>query len=116
MAALKAAGIITSTLGQANPKLIGSPEEITVLDVYRAVEGEKPLLHWHVNTNPACGVGIYIQRSIGDFYQEIQDAAEQKMKTITLQAVLDRYRQKLEELEHGETITPEGEESEWEKQ
>ena len=42
MAALKATGIITSMRGQANAGLARSPGEITVLDVYRAVEGRKP--------------------------------------------------------------------------
>lgn len=99
MAALKNAGIIASTQGQANPELTRGTDEITVLDVYRAVEGEKPLLHWDVNTNPQCGVGAYIQRSIGDFYQEIQRSAEHAMQSITLQAILGRYFKKLEELE-----------------
>lgn len=98
MAALKGAGIITNTRGQANPELTRRPDEITVLDVYRAVEGNKPLLHWDIDTNPDCGVGIYIQLSIADFYQEIQRSAENRMQSITLQAVLDRYHQKLDEL------------------
>lgn len=98
MAALKGAGIITNTRGQANPELTRRPDEITVLDVYRAVEGNKPLLHWDIDTNPDCGVGIYIQLSIADFYQEIQWSAENRMQSITLQAVLDRYHQKLDEL------------------
>ena len=31
-------------------------DEITMLDIYRAVEGEKPLLHLDIDTNPECGV------------------------------------------------------------
>ena len=52
-----------------------------------------------LRTNPECGVGIYVQLSIADFYQEIQKAAEQKMQTITLQDIIDRYGKKLDELE-----------------
>lgn len=95
MAALKNAGIITSTQGQANAELARSPDEITILDVYRAVEGRKPLLHWDVDTNPDCGVGIYVQLSIADFYQEIQESAEHAMQAITLRSIIDRYYQKL---------------------
>lgn len=98
MAALKNAGIITSTQGQANAELARSPDEITILDVYRAVEGRKPLLHWDVDTNPDCGVGIYVQLSIADFYQEIQESAEHAMQAITLQSIIDRYYQKLGKL------------------
>lgn len=67
-----------------------------MLDVYRAIEGTKQLLHWDIDTNPDCGVGIYVQLSIADMYQEIQQAAEQKMQTIALQDILDLYHKKLE--------------------
>lgn len=99
LAALKRAGLVDSAQGQANPSLTRSPAQITVRDVYRAVEGDRPLLHWDVNTNPECGVGVYVQQSIADFYGEIQAAAEEKMQSITLQDILDRYAQKLENLE-----------------
>ena len=39
MAKLKSAGMITSSQGQANAELTRRPDEITVLDVYRAIEG-----------------------------------------------------------------------------
>lgn len=52
MVALKSAGIITSSQGQAKAELTRQPGEITVLDVYRAIEGNKPLLHWDIDTNP----------------------------------------------------------------
>lgn len=98
LAALKRAGLVNSVRGQATPSLTRGPEAITVRDVYRAVEGDKPLLHWDVNTNPECGVGIYVQQSIADFYGEIQTAAEEKMQQITLQDILDRYHEKLKSM------------------
>lgn len=98
LAALKRAGLVDSARGQATPSLTRGPEAITVRDVYRAVEGDKPLLHWDVNTNPECGVGIYVQQSIADFYGEIQTAAEEKMQQITLQDILDRYHEKLKSM------------------
>ena len=50
-------------------------------------------------TNPACAVGVYVQQSIADFYGEIQTTAEERMQAITLQDILDRYHQKLENVE-----------------
>lgn len=99
MSALKHAKIISSKQGQANATLTRSPHEITILDVYRAVEGNKPLLHWDIDTNPECGTGIYIQLSIADAYHDIQLIAEQKMQSITLQSIIDRYHQKVQETE-----------------
>ena len=45
MAALKSAGMIVSSQGQANGVLARRPDEIAVSDVYRAAEGNKPLVH-----------------------------------------------------------------------
>lgn len=98
MSALKAAGIISNTQGQANASLLRSPDEITMLDVYHAVEGNKPLLHLDVDTNPECGVGINIQLAIADFYLDVQQVAEQKMNEITLQDIIEQYYKKLEQL------------------
>ena len=60
---------------------IGAGQRITSAKI---IEGNKSLFHWDIDTNPECGVGIYVQLSIADFYQEIQQAAEEKMQTITL--------------------------------
>ena len=62
-------------------------------DVYKrqAVEGDKPLLHLDTDTNPDCGIVINIQFAIGDFYHEIQNMIDEKMKSITLQDIIDRY-------------------------
>ena len=96
MSALKKGGLITSDRGQANPTLIRETDQITMLDIYRAVEGEKPLLHLDIHTNPECGVGVNIQLSIGDFYREVQDAAEKKMQEIALKDIIERYYEKVE--------------------
>ena len=67
MSALRRAGLISSVKGHPRPALTRIPALITLLDVYRAVEGEKPLLHLDTHTNPECGAGIYIQLSLRDF-------------------------------------------------
>lgn len=99
MSALKKGGLITSDRGQANATLTRNVDRITMLDIYRAVEGEKPLLHLDIHTNPECGVGVNIQLAIGDFYREVQDAAEQKMRKITLKDIIERYYEKAETAE-----------------
>ncbi len=96
MSLLKKGGLISSDRGQANAALTRDAEQITMLDIYRAVEGEKPLLHQDIHTNPECGVGINIQLSIGDFYREVQDAAERKMQEITLRDIIEHYYEKAE--------------------
>mgnify|MGYP000479515754 CR=1 FL=1 len=69
---------MTSVAGHARPSLSKPADQITLLDIYKAVEGDKPLLHLDTHTNPDCGVGINIQLSLQGFYNEIQKAAEEK--------------------------------------
>lgn len=85
---------MSSVTGHAKPTLSRPAEQITLLDIYKAVEGEKPLLHLDTHTNPDCGVGINIQLALQDYYQEVQSAAENRMKGINLQNIIDLHRQK----------------------
>ena len=78
----------------ARPSLSKPADQITLLDIYKAVEGEKPLLHLDTHTNPDCGVGINIQLSLQGFYNEIQKNTEEKMNTITLQDIINTYYQR----------------------
>lgn len=94
MSKLKAAGIINSKRGQATPTLAEEPKDITLLEVYRAVEGNKPLLHLDAHTNPECGVGVNIQLALGEYYKQIQGNVENEMKTITLQNLIDSYNKR----------------------
>ena len=96
MSALRKGGLLVSVKGHPRPALAREPEKITLLDAYRAVEGNKPLLHQDIHTNPACGVGVNIQLVLRDFYLDIQKTAEQRMQEITLKDVLEQYHMKLE--------------------
>lgn len=95
MSALKKAGLLHNTQGVAAPSITKDLTDISFYDVYQAIEGDKPLLHLDTHTNPSCGVGVNIQFTIGDFYDEIQEAANEKMRALTMQDVLDRYQTRL---------------------
>ena len=95
MSALRRAGLLLSVKGHPKPSLSKVPSAITLLDVYKAVEGEKPLLHLDTHTNPECGVGIHIQLSLRDYFDQVQRTAEEEMEKITLQEILERYQEKL---------------------
>lgn len=95
MSSLRRAGLISSVKGHPRPALAKDLQAVTLLDVYRAVEGEKPLLHLDTHTNPECGVGIHIQLSLRDYFDQVQRTAEEEMEKITLQEILERYQEKL---------------------
>lgn len=91
MSRLREAGLLRSTQGRARPSLARDIGEITLLDVYRAVEGRKPLLHLDTHTNPECGVGVNIQLALSRCYAEVQRSAEARMAEITLSDILRIY-------------------------
>ena len=91
MMALRKAELIISVRGHAAPALTRKPEAITLLDIYKAVEKDKPLLHLNTHTNPACGVGVNIQLALQDYYDAVQETAEDKMRQISIQDIIDSY-------------------------
>ena len=99
MSALRKGGLLVSVKGHPRPTLAREPEKITLLDAYRAVEGNKPLLHQDIHTNPACGVGVNIQLVLRDCYDLVQARAEEAMRSITLQEILNHYTEKISHLD-----------------
>lgn len=95
MGRLRRAGIISCVTGHARPRLTRAQEEITMLDVYRAVEGQKPLLHLDTHVNPECGVGVNVQFVIGECFDEVQRQAEAAMQAITLAEIVERFGERL---------------------
>lgn len=98
MMKLRKAGLMSSVTGHAKPSLAKPAEQITLLEIYKAVEGDKPLLHLDTHTNPECGVGVNIQLALLDYYQEIQKMAEERMNQISLQDIIKSYSQKVDSL------------------
>jgi len=88
---LKAAGLITVQRGgNGGVTLARNLSEITLLDVYRAVDSVESgqLFHFHENPNAACPVGRNIHHVMDGRLAEIQDEMEQKMATMTLADVV----------------------------
>ena len=106
MMKLKKAGLMSSVNGHAKPSLAKPTEEITLLDIYKAVEGNKPLLHLDTHTNPDCGVGVNIQLALQDYYNEIQKETEKHMSSISLQDIIKLYYQKSGQAENIVKVQP----------
>ena len=93
--ALQKAGILSVARGTGGAVLLRSPEEITVWDVYAALESDEKheLLGMHPNPSPQCPVGSRIRSVLQEPYDEIFTAMRKKMREITLQDLLDRWRE-----------------------
>lgn len=89
MSRLNKAGLLTSQPGVVAPKLGRPASEITLLDVYRAIEDNQNLLHIDEKTNPKCIVGGNIQETLTGIYQQIQSDAEESMAKVTLQYIIE---------------------------
>lgn len=89
MAELQKAGLITTVQGSPSPRLAQDPAQITLLDVFTAVEGDKQLFTIDQKTNLHCIVGGHIQQVLGNYYQEVQNAALGRLARITLDDVIN---------------------------
>ena len=94
MMKLRTANLMSSIAGHAQPTLTKPASQISLLDIYKAVEGDKPLLHLDTHINPECGVGVKIQLALGEYYQDIQETTEKRMQQITLQDIITSYNAK----------------------
>ena len=85
---LKAAGLVEVIRGRTGITLSRRLEDITLYDVYEAVESVKgKLFRFHENPNPKCPVGKNIHSALDGKLDEIQDTLESKMKSITMRDV-----------------------------
>ena len=83
---LKAANLITVSRGSGGASIVKPLSEITLLDVYNAVNCVENgnLFHFHENPNPECPVGRNIHRSLDDKLHRIQQAMENEVCKITI--------------------------------
>ena len=90
---LKKAELISVARGTGGAEIIKDLEDISLLDVYQAVEclGKKgQLFSFHDNPNPACPVGANIHGVLDEKLQKIQLAMEQELSQTSLaQVVVD---------------------------
>ena len=96
---LKAAGLVNVQRGSGGASIAKPPEQITFLDIYRAVEcvDHEGLFHFHEKPNPECPVGRNIHRILDDKLQQVQDAMENELRKITLADVLRDTRKYIDQ-------------------
>ena len=85
---LKSADLVDVAAGIGGATLIKSPVEITLLDVFRAVETDEGLFHLHENPNPNCPVGKNIQNILNGKFEKIKIVLDKELESITLQSLL----------------------------
>ena len=86
MSMLRRAGLIETRNGVPGITLSKEDEEITLLDIYKAVQqdAEVPLFDFHTNPNPNCFVGGNIKEAMEKPLAEAQRAMEQSLAGYSL--------------------------------
>jgi DNA-binding IscR family transcriptional regulator len=87
---LRRAGLVRTQQGVAGTWLARPLSEVTLLDVYRAVEDEASLFSVHPRPNPKCPVGARIEETLSDVFAEAESAMHTKLAGITLEQVVRR--------------------------
>ena len=85
---LRTAGLVEVAAGIGGAKLTRSPKDITLLDVFRAVEEDEDLFHFQENPNPNCPVGRNIHRVLGTRLERIRQHMMEDLAGITLEELL----------------------------
>ena len=88
---LKKAELISVARGTGGAEIIKDLEDISLLDVYQAVEclGKKgQLFSFHDNPNPDCPVGANIHRVLDEKLDKIQEAMEEELSQTSLARVV----------------------------
>jgi len=90
---LKKAGFVDVRPGVGGASLLKSPDQITLLDIYRAVEvtEENQLFGIHENSNIACPVGRNIEHVLQEELRDAQSAMEQRLAQTTVGQLIGKF-------------------------
>lgn len=97
MSALKRAGLIETQSGVPGCHLAKPAAEITLREIYRAVQkkSDASLFDFHPNPNPQCPIGRNIQEALEPSLLDAQAAMEHSLEHYTLQDVADRIARRM---------------------
>lgn len=92
---LKRAELVEVRPGVGGTTLLRDAGEITLLDIYRAVEVIKDgeLFNFHEHPNPNCPVGRNIESALRSELRAAQSAMEQRLNQVTLKQVVTKFEE-----------------------
>lgn len=96
---LRNAGIVETRQGSGGAHLAKALDEITLYDIYKAVDcvDDEGLFHFHENPNADCPVGRNIHKAMDDRLQTAQAALENELKKTTLAEIVADTKKIIEE-------------------
>ena len=96
---LRNAGIVETRQGSGGAHLAKALDEITLYDIYKAVDcvDDEGLFHFHENPNADCPVGRNIHKAMDGRLSAAQAALENELKSTTLAEVVAETRKIIEQ-------------------
>ena len=96
---LRTAGIVETRQGSGGAHLAKALDEITLYDIYKAVDcvDDEGLFHFHENPNADCPVGRHIHKAMDGRLEAAQAALENELKSTTLAQVVADTRKIIDE-------------------
>lgn len=96
---LRNAGIVETRQGSGGAHLAKALDEITLYDIYKAVDcvDDEGLFHFHENPNAECPVGRNIHKAMDVRLEAAQSALENELKSTTLAQVVADTRKIIDE-------------------
>ena len=96
---LRNAGIVETRQGSGGAHLAKALDEITLYDIYKAVDciDDEGLFHFHENPNVDCPVGRNIHKAMDVRLEAAQEALENELKSTTLAQVVADTRKEINE-------------------
>lgn len=94
---LKKAGLVNVKSGSGGAYLLKPIEDITLLEIYKAVDvvEEGQLFQMHENPNPKCPIGANIQFVLEIILLKAQGAMEDVLKNVTMKDIVDGLLEKI---------------------
>ena len=96
---LRKAGIVSTRQGSGGAHLAKALDEVTLYDIYKAVDciDDEGLFHFHENPNVECPVGRNIHKAMDGRLAAAQSALENELKSTTLAQVVADTRKIIDE-------------------
>ena len=91
---LRRAGLVCSRQGVTGLSLARPACEVSLLDVYRAVQPPERLIALHEHPNQECAVGRHIQATLGEVCSEAQAALEARLARTSLAELAEELRER----------------------
>lgn len=91
---LKKAGLVEVRPGVGGASLLKDPDQISLLDVYRAVEvvEDGQLFNFHDQPNPQCPVGRNIESVLRAEMMEAQHAMEHRLAQVSIRQLTAKFK------------------------